>query len=192
MNLKGKTIGFIITGSFYAFRKTIDELKTLKKLETNIIPIMSETAYNVDTKYGKAKDFIKEIEHITNHKVLHTIEDIENLENQNMLDILVVAPATSNTIAKIANNISDTPVTIVIKHYLRREKSIVIAIACHDGLSTGAENIGKILNKKNFYFVPFKQSNPVTKPCSIVFDPKYLKKTIEYALDGEQLQPMLI
>jgi len=192
VNLKGKQIAFAMTSSFYTFRKTIDELKTLVKLEANIFPIMSNTAYTVNTRYGTAKDFIKEIEHITNNKVLHNFKDIELLEIQNIIDIMVVAPATSNTIAKIANNISDTPVTIGIKYFLRKEIPIVIGIASYDGLSYGAENIGKLLNKKHFYFVPFKQSNPITKPYSVVFDPSYLTKTIKFALEGEQIQPILL
>ena len=105
---------------------------------------------------------------------------------------MAVVPTTSNTIAKLANDIIDNSVTVAVKSSLRVEKPIVLAVACDDGLSAASENIGKLLNRRNYYFVPFKQSNPITKPRAITFDSSYLIKTIEYALDGEQIQPILL
>ena len=192
MNLEGKRIGFVMTGSFCTFRKTIDELKKIVKLGTKVVPIMSENSYTMNTKFGKAEDFINEIEEITGTKILHTIQEVEPLGPKDMLDILVVAPATGNTIAKLANDIIDGPATMAVKSHLRRERPVVIAVSTNNGLSGAGENIGKLLNRKHYYFVPFKQDNPITKPRSIVFDPSYLVKTIEYALDDEQIQPILL
>lgn len=192
MQLEGKKIGFVFTGSFCTFRKTIEQLKKIIKFNAKVIPIMSEHSYSMDTKFGKAEDFIKEIEDITNEKVLHTIQDVEVLGPKDMLDILVVAPATGNTIAKLSNDIIDGTATMAVKSHLRHEKPVVIAISTNNGLSGAAENIGKLLNRKHYFFVPFKQDNPITKPRSIVFDPEYLVSTIELALDNEQIQPLLL
>ena len=192
MQLEGKRIGFVFTGSFCTFRKTIEELKKIVKLNANVIPIMSEHSYTMDTKFGKAEDFINEIEDITNKKILHTIQDVEILGPKDMLDNIVVAPATGNTIAKLANDMIDGTATMAVKSHLRRERPVVIAISTNNGLSGAAENIGKLLNRKHYYFVPFKQDNPITKPRSIVFDPDYLIKTIEFALDKEQIEPILL
>ena len=192
MQLEEKRIGFVFTGSFCTFRKTIEELKKIVKLNADVIPIMSEHSYTMDTKFGKAQDFINEIENITNKKILHTIQDVEVLGPKDMLDIIVVAPATGNTIAKLANDMIDGTATMAVKSHLRRERPVVIAISTNNGLSGAAENIGKLLNRKHYYFVPFKQDNPITKPRSIVFDPDYLIKTIEFALDNEQIEPILL
>lgn len=192
MNLENKRIGFVFTGSFCTFRKTIDELKKIVKLGAKVVPIMSENSYTMDTKFGKAEDFIKEIEDITNTKILHTIQEVEPLGPKDMLDILVVAPATGNTMAKLANDIIDGPATMAVKSHLRRERPVVIAISTNNGLSGAGQNIGKLLNMKHYYFVPFRQDNPITKPNSTVFDSSYLIKTIEYALEREQIQPILL
>lgn len=192
MNIEGKRIGFVMTGSFCTFRKTIDELKKIVKLGAKVIPIMSENSYTMDTKFGKAEDFINEVEEITGAKILHTIQEVEPIGPKDMLDILVVAPATGNTMAKLANDIIDNSATMAVKSHLRRERPVVVAISTNNGLSGAGENIGKLFNRKHYYFVPFKQDNPITKPRSIVFDPSYLIKTIEYALDNEQIQPILL
>lgn len=192
MNLEGKKIGFVMTGSFCTFRKTIDELKKIVKLGAKVVPIMSENSYTMDTKFGKAENFIKEIEEITDTRILHTIQEVEPLGPKDMIDIMVVAPATGNTMAKLANDIMDGPAVMAVKSHLRRERPVVIAISTNNGLSSAGQNIGKLLNMKHYYFVPFRQDNPITKPRSIVFDPSYLIKTIEYALDGEQIQPILL
>ena len=179
MNLNGVQIGFAITGSFYTFKNVIEEIEKLVKLEANIIPIMSNTSYTVDSKYGKSEELVKQLEHITKNKVIHTIQEAEKLVHNNI-------------IAKISNNISDTTITTTLKYHLREKKPVVIGIACNDGLSSSGENIGRLLDRKNYYFVPFGQTNPITKPCSLYFDPKYLIKTIQFALNGEQLQPILV
>ena len=193
MDLSGKSIGFAFTGSFCTFNKTIEELKKLKNIKNTIItPIMSFNSYNLDSKFGKAKDFIEKIENITQNKIIHTIQDAEPIGPKKMFDILIVAPCSGHTIAKLANDIIDTPVCMAVKSHLRNNRPVVIAISTNNALSGSAENIGKLLNRKNYYFVPFKQDNPITKPNSLVFDAKYIIKTLEYALDNEQIQPILL
>lgn len=193
MTLEGKRIGFAFTGSFCTFKRTIVELKKLSQIkDIKIYPIMSFNSYNLDTKFGDAKDFIKEIEMITNNKIINTITKAEPIGPKQMLDILIVSPCSGNTIAKIVNDITDTPVTMAVKSHLRNNKPVVIGISTNNGLSGAAENIGKLLVRKNFYFIPFKQDNPITKPYSIVFDPAYIKKTLEHALENHQIQPILL
>ncbi len=193
MKLNGKKIGFALTGSFCTFEKTILELEKIKQIEdTDITPIMSFNSYNLDTKFGKAQDFIDKIENLTSHKIISSIQSAEPIGPKKMFDILIVAPCSGNTIAKLANDIIDTPVTMAVKSHLRNNRPVVIAISTNNALSGSAENIGKLLNRKNYYFVPFKQDNPITKPNSLVFDPTYIIKTLEYALDKEQIQPILL
>ena len=192
MELKDKKIGFTLTGSFCTFQKVIPKMKEIKKLGADIIPIMSFNSYNLDTKFGKAKDFIDEIEEITKKKIIHTIQDAEPIGPKKMTDIMIIVPCSGNTMAKLACDIIDTPATMAAKSHLRNNRPLVIAPSTNNGLSGNAENIGKLLNRKNYYFVPFKQDNPITKPRSIVFDTEYIIKTIEYALEGEQISPILI
>ncbi len=193
MNLENKKVGFAFTGSFCTFEKTIEELEKLLQIDgLEIFPIMSFNSYNLDSKFGLAKDFIKRIETITNNSIIHTIPDAEPIGPKKMFDILIVAPCSGNTIAKLSNDIIDTPVTMAVKSHLRNDKPVVIAISTNNALSGAAENIGRLLNRKNYYFVPFKQDNPITKPNSVVFDPTYIKRTLEYALDKEQIQPILL
>ena len=181
MQLEGKRIGFVFTGSFCTFRKTIEELKKIVKAKAKVIPIMSEHSYTMDTKFGNAIDFINEI-----------YENVHLAHEKGMLDILVVAPASGNTMAKLANDIIDGTATMAVKSHLRRERPVVIGISTNNGLSGAGENIGKLLNRKHYYFIPFRQDNPITKPRSLVFDPTYLSKTIEYALNNEQIQPIIL
>ena len=193
MELYGKKIGFVLTGSFCTFRKTIPKMKELIEKEgADIIPIMSYNSYNLDTKFGKAKDFIKEIEDITGKEIIHTIQGAEPIGPKKMTDIMVVAPCSGNTMAKLALDIIDTPAVMACKSHLRNDRPLVIAPSTNNGLSGNAENIGKLLNRRNYYFVPFRQDNPITKPRSIVFDEGYLIKTIKLALDGEQISPILL
>ena len=192
MKVEELKIGFILTGSFCTFNKVIPVIKELKEIGADILPIMSYNAYNLDTKFGKASDFINEIELITEKEIIHTIQGAEPIGPKGLTDIMIIAPCTGNTIAKLANDIIDTPATMAAKSHLRNNKPLVIAISTNNGLSGNAENIGKLLNRKNYYFVPFKQDNPITKPRSLVFDFSYIPKTIEYALKGEQISPILL
>lgn len=192
MKLKNVNIGFAITGSFCTFSKVIEIIKEIVKQEANVIPIMSYNAYNLDTKFGKANDYIEEIEEITGNKIIHTIQDAEPIGPKELTDILCIVPASGNTIAKLANGINDTPVLMATKSHLRNNKPVVIAISTNDALSGSAANIGTLLNRKNYYFVPFSQDNPITKPRSIVFNTHYVVKTLEHALDYNQIQPIIL
>ena len=192
MIFDGIKIGFILTGSFCTFSKTIPKIKELVEKGAKVLPIMSYNAYEKDTKFGKAQDFIQQIEEITKNRIIHTIQDAEPIGPKKMTDIMIIAPASGNTIAKLAHDIIDTPATMAAKSHLRNENPLVIAPSTNNGLSGNAENLGKLLNRKNYYFVPFRQDNPITKPRSIVFDPEYLVKAIDYALKKEQIQPILL
>ena len=191
MELKNINVGFALTGSFCTFKKVIPKIKELKDLGANILPIMSYNSYNFNTKFGKAKDFIEEIEGITENKIIHTIQGAEPIGPKSLTDIMVVAPCSGNTLAKLANSIIDTPSTMAIKSHLRNQRPLVVGISTNDGLSGSAENIGKLLNRKNYYFVPFTQDNPITKPTSLVFKFDYLIPTIKEALNNKQLQPII-
>lgn len=192
MELNGVKIGFVLTGSFCTFSKTIPKIKELIKEGANIVPVMSYNSYKLDTKFGKAFDFRKEIEEITGKKIIATIQEAEPIGPKRLTDIMVIAPCSGNTMAKLACDIIDTPATMAAKSHLRNENPLVIAPSTNNGLSGNAENIGKLLNRKNYYFVPFRQDNPITKPKSIVFDVEYLIKTIKYALEGKQISPILL
>ena len=193
LKLEGKKIGFAFTGSFCTFKKVIEELKNIKKEKADIIPIMSFNSYNLDTKFGKAEEYINEIKEICEKEnIIHTIQGAEPIGPKKLTDIMVIAPCSGNTIAKLSNSIIDTPVTMAAKSHLRNNNPVVLAISTNDGLSGSAENIGKLLNRNNYFFVPFKQDNPITKPRSIVADFKYLIPTIEKALDREQIEPILL
>ena len=192
MKIKDKRIGFVLTGSFCTFKHTIPQIKKIIEEGGIVIPIMSRNAYNMDTKFGTAQEFIKEIEEITNKEIIHTIQGAEPIGPKGLTDILIIAPATGNTIGKLANGITDDVGTMATKSHLRNNNPVVIAISTNDGLAGSAENIGKLLNRNNYFFVPFRQDNPITKPRSLVFDPKYIIPTLEKALEKEQVQPILI
>jgi len=192
MNLKNKKIGFALTGSFCTLSKTIEEIEHLIELGADVLPIMSFNTYNLDSRFGKASEFIEKIKEITKKDIIHTIQEAEPIGPKKLTDILVIAPCSGNTIAKLANGITDTPVLMATKSHLRNQKPVVIGISTNDALSGSAENIGKLLNRNNFYFVPFRQDNPITKPTSLVFDFKMITETIEKALDREQIQPIIL
>ena len=192
MKIKDKKIGFVLTGSFCTFKHTIPQIKKIVEEGGIVIPIMSRNAYNMDTKFGTAQEFIKEIEEITNKEIIHTIQGAEPIGPKGLTDILIIAPATGNTIGKLANGITDDVGTMATKSHLRNNNPVVIAISTNDGLAGSAENIGKLLNRNNYFFVPFRQDNPITKPRSLVFDPKYIIPTLEKALEKEQVQPIPI
>ena len=151
MELKDKKIGFTLTGSFCTFQKVIPKMKEIKKLGADIIPIMSFNSYNLDTKFGKAKDFIDEIEEITKRKIIHTIQDAEPIGPKKMTDIMIIAPCSGNTMAKLACDIIDTPATMAAKSHLRNNRPLVIAPSTNNGLSGNAENIGKLFSKCKQY-----------------------------------------
>ena len=169
MEVKGKKIGFVLTGSFCTFQKVIPIINEFKKREASVIPIMSYNSFKLDTKFGKAQYFIDKIEGICEEKIIHTIQDAEPIGPKHLTDIMIVAPASGNTMAKLACDIIDTPALMAVKSHLRNNLPVVIAPSSNNGLGAAAVNIGVLLNRKNYYFVPFKQDNPITKPRSPVF-----------------------
>lgn len=192
MLLNEKKIGFALTGSFCMFKSVIPEIENIIKDDAKVLPIMSFNAYNTDTRFGMAKDFINEIETICDNKIIHTIENAEPIGPQRLTDIMVIAPCTGNTLAKLANGISDTPALMSAKSHLRNGNPLVIGVSTNDGLSNNLKNIGILMNIKNIYFIPFRQDNPITKPNSLVLDIKSIIPSIKKALDKEQIQPVLL
>jgi len=190
--MKDKTIGFAVTGSFCTFKKVMAELADLKiKSGANIVPIMSETAYSTDTRFGPAKDFIAQMEEVTGNKVIHSIKGAEPIGPKNLLDALVIAPCTGNTLGKLAGGITDTSVTMAAKATLRNQKPVIIAVSTNDGLGASGKNIGALLNCKNLYFVPFTQDEPIQKSNSLVADMSKIYDTLSLALSEKQIQPIL-
>lgn len=191
MNLNEKTIGFALTGSFCTFSRVIAELEKVAQTGARVIPIMSEMSYNTDTRFGTAEEFRKRIEDICRNPIIKTVKEAEPIGPKGYLDILVIAPCTGNTLAKLASGIADSSVTMAAKAHLRNQKPVVIAPSTNDGLGNAAKNIGMLLNNKNLYFVPFGQDDPVKKPNSLVADMTRILPAIDAALSGEQLQPIL-
>lgn len=187
-----KTIGFALCGSFCTFDIAIKTLEELKTNGYNIIPIMSFNAFNTDTRFGKAVDFRNKIENICKNKIISTIPDAEPIGPKKLLDILLIEPCTGNTLAKLAAGIADTPVTLAVKSQLRNSRPVLISISTNDALSGAAKNIGKLQNYKNIYFVPYRQDDYKNKPTSIISDFSKTLSAVEFALKGEQLQPILL
>ena len=191
MDLKDKTIGFAMCGSFCTFSKTLNALEKLHSTGANIIPVMSETAYSTDTRFGTAGDFNTKIEEICQNKIIKTIKEAEPIGPKAYLDMLIVLSCTGNTLSKIAAGTADTAVTMAVKAHLRNNRPVLIGVSTNDGLSTAALNIGKLLNQKNIYFIPFAQDDYINKPNSIVALFDKLIPAAQAALEGRQLQPVL-
>lgn len=184
-------IGFALCGSFCTFSEVIAEMKKLSDKGYNIFPIMSFNAYQTDTRFGKAEEHIRRIEEICGKKIISTIPDAEPIGPKKMLDILVIEPCTGNTLAKLANGITDTPVTLAAKSHLRNNRPLLIAVSTNDALSGSAKNIGKLMNVKNIYFIPFSQDNPLGKPRSVIADFGKTEDAILHAIKNEQIQPII-
>lgn len=187
------TVGFAVCGSFCTFKKVIPQMQKLVDNGYRVLPIMSGNAYSTDTRFGKASDFIKEIENICGEKIIYTIKDAEPIGPKKLLDILVIAPCTGNTLGKLANGITDTSVTLATKAHLRNQRPVVIAVSTNDALGAAAKNIGLLMNCKNIYFVPMKQDDFMNKPNSIVADFEYIPDTVKSVLaDNIQPQPIFL
>lgn len=186
-----KTIGFAFCGSFCTFRKAEAALRELAD-SYNVIPIFSPASYISDTRFGTAAFWQEEVSRICGNAPLHTLQEVEPFGPKKLLDLLVIAPCTGNTLGKLANGIADSSVTFACKAHLRNGRPVVIAISTNDGLSASAENIGRLLNRKHYYFVPFGQDSPRDKPYSLVADLAQLPATVEAALRSEQIQPILL
>lgn len=184
-------VGFALTGSFCTFSKAMEQFDAMIEEGWDVTPIMSDHAYSMDTRFGKAEDFIRHMEETSGHSVIHTITEAEPIGPQKMFDVLVVAPCTGNTMGKVANGINDTPVTMAIKSHIRNSRPVVLAVSTNDALAAAAKHIGALLNQRNLYFVPMRQDAPNAKPRSVVADFEDLIPTVRAALDGEQVQPIL-
>lgn len=185
-------LGFAMCGSFCTFQPVLRMMKKCKDLGYDLVPIMSQNASSIDTRFGKAADFVWQVEDICEKKIINTINDAEPIGPTHMTDIMLVAPCTGNTLAKLANSIVDTSVTMAVKSHLRNNKPVVIAVSTNDALSGSAKNIGALLNLRNYYFVPMRQDNPEGKPTSIVADFSLIPDTLEEALLNVQLQPVML
>ena len=191
MLLQGIKAGFAFTGSFCTFDKTIRELEKMVAEGADVMPIISGAVDSFDTKFGRAEDWKTKMEGITGKKLVKTIVEAEPIGPKALLDVLVVAPCTGNTLGKLANGITDTPVTMACKAHLRNSRPLVIAVSTNDGLGANARNLGTLLDMKNIYFVPFGQDDPVKKCTSIMAKFELIIPTILEALQGRQLQPIL-
>ncbi len=192
MLLEGVRVGFAITGSFCTFTKTIPQIEILVKEGADVLPIISESVDKFDTRFGTAEDLKNKLTVITGKKPINTIVEAEPIGPKGLLDILVIAPCTGNTIAKIANAVTDGPVTMACKAHLRNMRPVVIAVSTNDGLSANAKNIGILLNMKNIYMVPFGQDDPIKKCTSLVADFDQILFAVQSALQSIQMQPILI
>ncbi len=191
MDLRQKRVGFALTGSFCTLSKIMGEIEALKNTGADIYPIMSEMVWSTDTRFGTANEFREKLENICGRDIIHDIRGAEPIGPKKLLDALIVAPCTGNTISKIASGITDTCVAMAAKANLRNKCPLIIGVSTNDGLGANAKNIGLLLNTGNVYFVPFCQDDPKAKPDSLVADMTLVVQTLEAALDGRQLQPVL-
>ncbi len=180
-------IGYCLTGSFCTFSKSLNAIKEITAAGHHVIPIMSEIAYNTDTRFGSAESFREKLKELTGNHIIHTIPQAEPIGPAKMFDVLVVAPCTGNTLAKLANGITDTSVTMAVKSHLRNSKPVVIGVSTNDALGAAAKNIGSLMNYKNYYFVPMSMDDPTKKPKSVVCDFTRIAETIELAAMGKSV-----
>lgn len=185
------TIGFAMCGSFCTYAKVFPIMELLSR-DYDVIPVFSHAAYTTDSRFGTAAEYIQAAAEICGKMPLHTIEEAEPIGPKKLFDILVVAPCTGNTLAKLAHSIADGPVTMAVKSHLRNGRPVLLAVSTNDALAGAAENIGKLLARKHCYFVPFGQDDAFGKPTSLVADFSQIPKALEAALEGRQLQPILI
>ena len=183
-------VGIAMCGSFCTFEKVLTAMEQWSH-HYDLTAILSETAASTDTRFGKAADFITRLERITGKAVIRTIADAEPIGPQKLFDVLVIAPCTGNTLAKLAHGITDTAVTMAAKAHLRNGRPLCIAFTTNDGLSVTLQNVGVLLTRKNIYFVPFYQDDPIGKPNSLSADFTKLEQTFQTAVDHNQLQPLL-
>lgn len=183
-------IGFAFCGSFCTLSRAMKELEKLTATH-EILPIVSPAVASTDTRFGRASDSLALIEALTGHAPIRTIAEAEPLGPARPLDALIIAPCTGNTLAKLAGGITDTSVTMAAKAHLRNGRPLILALASNDALSANLRNIGLLLERKHVFFVPLAQDDPFKKPHSLVCDFEKLPETLEAALEGRQIQPLL-
>lgn len=185
------TIGFAMCGSFCTYAKVFPIMELLNR-DYHVIPIFSDAAYSVDSRFGTAAEHIETAREICGTPPLHTIDQVEPIGPKKMLDVLIIAPCTGNTLAKLAHGIADGPVTMATKSHLRNGRPVLVAVSTNDALAGAAENIGRLLARKHYYFVPFGQDDAIGKPTSMVADFAKIPQALEKALEGKQIQPIII
>ncbi len=188
--LNGKTVGVAMTGSFCTLSQVMPQIARLVTAGAEVIPVLSETVNGTDTRFGKAEEWREKLKDITGRSPLVSVKETEPFGPKALLDLLIVAPCTGNTLGKLANGITDTSVTMAVKAHLRNQRPVVIAVSTNDGLGGAAKNIGALLNMKHVYFVPFGQDDPIGKPRSLVAQMGRIFDTAALALNGEQIQPI--
>ena len=185
-------VGFAFCGSFCTYDKALAALERVRACYGDVTPIVSEKSADTDTRFGEAHEFMREMERICDKRVIDSIPKAEPIGPQKLLDVLVIAPCTGSTLARLANGFSDTAVTMAAKAMWRNGRPVVLAVSTNDGLGASAKNIGVLLEKKYVYFVPYGQDDPEKKPTSLVADFTRIPDTIDAALEGRQLQPLLL
>ena len=191
-DLKGARVGIAMTGSFCTFQSAFSAFEALRAAGAELYPIQSENAYCLDTRFGAAQQMRQRLEDIAGREIWHTLQQVEPIGPKKLLDLLVIAPCTGNTLSKIAAGITDTPVTMAVKSSLRIGIPVVLCCATNDAMAASGPNLLRLLNTKNVYLVPLRQDDPVKKPVSLVADFSLLPRTIALALEGRQLQPVFL
>ena len=190
--MKKARIGFAMCGSFCTHEAALGALNQLCDEFETVIPFLSERSASTDTRFGTAKELLASVEEMTEQSAICSISAAEPIGPKKLLDVLVIAPCTGNTLGKLANGITDSSVTMAAKAHLRNDRPVVLAIATNDGLGASAQNIGILLARKNFFFVPFGQDDAHGKPCSLIADFSKIGETVDAALLGRQIQPVLL
>ncbi len=184
-------VGVAMCGSYCTFQKAMEAIERLSGVY-DVTPIMSERSAATDTRFGKAEAFRERLRAMTGHELITTVREAEPIGPKKLLDVLIILPCTGNTLAKLANGVTDSSVTMAAKAHLRNGRPVVVAVSTNDALSGNAKNIGELMARKNFYFVPFRQDDPAEKPASLLADFGLVERTVEEALQGRQLQPVLL
>ncbi len=190
--MNGLRIGFAMCGSFCTFAAAAPQIEELVKAGAEVYPILSETAYSTDTRFGMASEWIEKIEGLSGREIIHTIPQAEPIGPKKLLDVIVVAPCTGNTLGKLASGITDSSVTMACKAHLRNQRPVVLAVSTNDGLATAARAIGELMARKNVYFVPYRQDDFAKKPNSLVAELSLIPDAVTAATQGHQLQPVLL
>ncbi|ABO50461.1 flavoprotein [Desulforamulus reducens MI-1] len=192
MRLKGLRVGFALTGSHCCLDEIMPKIQEIVNEGAEVYPIVSIAVDTIDTRFGTAKKWRDMLADITGKEPINTITGAEPVGPQKLVDIVIIAPCTGNTMAKLANGITDTPVLMAAKAHLRNQKPVILGISTNDGLGINAKNLGLLINTKNIYMVPFGQDSPAGKPNSLKYRIDLIIDTIEQALQGKQIQPVLV
>lgn len=190
--LSGVRIGCAMTGSFCTFKEVFSAWRLLKSAGAELVPIMSFNASSLDNRFYSAREAVEIFEEICGARVLRRIEEVEPIGPKKLLDLLIVAPCTGNTLAKIASGITDTPAALAVKSHLRNGRPVLVAVSTNDALADSAQNIGRLMNTKHIFFVPFRQDDPAKKPASCVARFEMLPASAKAALEERQIQPLLV